>query len=242
MRNWKLALALLGCTAVVGCAGSSDEEPADTGTGMQTPVDMGTDNATPSIPAEDGSSDPAPSEGGEGIEIPEDGESSGGDPYPECPREMVEVPPPYAGTGPAWTQEEFMACQQMCGMDQTCFNEENCPGIDEFDLCANSEIFQCSAVAGGTCRVEYENVVCCINIAGCAPDDQACAETNCGQDIAAMQQCITNDIPCLQQAVGGCLGPAPAAGTMTIPADAASTPAFFSRELLTEQAMLQTVL
>lgn len=247
MRTWKLGLALLACMAVVACGDDSD---GSTDTGMTTdpgtaPGDMNMDDS-PSLPmpGED-STDPSTGGGGDtggdtdgdGLEIPDE-ESSGGDPYPECPREMIETPPPFDGAKPAWTQEEFMACQQTCGMDQSCFTEENCPGLDNFDLCANSEIFACSANDAGACRLEYENVVCCINIAGCAGDDIECAQLNCGADITAMQTCIQADMPCLQQAVGACIAPA---GTGANMVPAAASMGIQSRGAL-EQVLLQTAL
>lgn len=129
------------------------------------------------------------------------------DPYPDCARDQVELPPAYEGPRPAWTQQQFMDCQQVCGMDQSCFNEDNCPGIDQFDACANDEILRCSASVGALCRVEYENRTCCAELAGCDVDDASCAELPCASEVTAQQACIQNDAPCLQQAVGTCVGP-----------------------------------
>jgi hypothetical protein len=210
-------LVLSGMSFACGSDGGDD----DKGTTMDPATGNGSGNGG------DGSADGDGDNGG-GIEIP--GETSGGgeaeDKYPECPREDIAAEfPGYNGEGGAitMTQADFMACQQKCGQDQACFTEENCPGLDAFNACANTEILVCSAKSGGECRDEYENLVCCANEFMCAPDDSACVQGNCGVEVTGIQTCIQSDMTCLGSALSACLAPPSTGDAATNPGNGTGT-------------------
>ncbi len=160
--------------------------------------------------------------GGGTIDIPDEGSGGGADvvPFPECPREQIPAEfTPYAGEL-TLTMSEYTACSTMCGQDESCYVDANCPGIEAFNDCFNTEVIGCSAGGSGMCRKEYENFVCCADSFQCAPDDQTCVMTNCANEIAMVAPCVQGDRTCLQQGGAKCLAPEPAPGSEPAPAPA----------------------
>jgi hypothetical protein len=136
--------------------------------------------------------------------------------YPECAREDIDVPPRYQGRL-RFTEQNLRACQQRCGQNQGCYTEQNCPGIDAFNDCANSSLLRCTASERGSCRAEYENAVCCLDDAGCAQNDNACADRQCGGDIAELQMCVDANDACRQETLRECLAPTSPFGAAQLP-------------------------
>ncbi len=153
-----------------------------------------------------------------GIDIPDAGSPGGEEevPFPECPRE--DIPAMFdAYTGPkTMTQAGYMACSTKCGMDNSCYTEANCPGVDAFNDCLNTEVIGCTAKAKGSCREEYENFVCCADGNKCGQDDTACIQGKCGGEIMKIQDCLPMDMACLQAAGGTCFAPAAPATAVSL--------------------------
>jgi hypothetical protein len=185
MKKWTLAIAVLALGAV---ACGDDDNDGNKGDGGASNGDNngGTNNGG--------------STNNNGVVIPDGG---GGD---ECPRdEIPDTWDKYEGEL-TMTQTGFMECQMKCGTDESCFTEANCPGLDLFDECANTNLIACTGASDGECRMPYEDLLCCAAEAGCDGDAGAdCVSDNCETELTAVQGCIDTDMDCLQEALISCL-------------------------------------
>jgi hypothetical protein len=215
MRKLMFLMLLLSGLSLVACGGDDDKGDGNSDDGADDNGDNGDgDNSDGTEETTDPIGDGEDDDDDGSVIIPDAG--SGGDDGEDVvstcdPALAAMIPDPfpgYEGDKP-FSQADLMACQAMCGMDQACYTEANCPGLDLFDECANAEIIKCSgSSATGQCRVQIENFLCCVNVNMCGDTDQACVMNKCGAELTGIQGCIQADTACTmnQGILASCLG------------------------------------
>ncbi len=147
------------------------------------------------------------------------------DPFPSCDRDAVDAYPDEHTADDVWSLEEFMACQTKCGMDEACFTDANCPGLDGFDTCFSNVVTACLTASDGDCRTPWENTDCCSQANNCLPEGTTqaafdmCIADNCQKYVDDTRACFDEQIdfnaqivdPCLRKTIETCL---PAGGGM----------------------------
>ncbi len=101
-----------------------------------------------------------------------------------------------------FTRQQFMQCLNLCGQNDACRNEANCPGIQSFNACIRQESLACSARPGGACRIDFESFQCC-SLERCV-DDGACVSQMCSFEAAVLKACLPKDYNCVSTAAELC--------------------------------------
>ncbi len=187
MRAW-MSLVLL--VSMMGCGDSDKRVSTDGGS------DGGNTNGETNRPDDSG----AITGGTNPDAAPED-------PWKDCDREMTtkEIQG-YTGPKPTFSQADLNKCVELC-MDKSddCYSDENCPGVEDWEICLNRNAFACSASEGKACRTEYENVECCGLASGC--EALSCVEDKCPAEATALRDCRAADTACGTSARSACFGP-----------------------------------
>lgn len=116
----------------------------------------------------------------------------------------------YTGPAPTFTQVNFEACRDLCGDVDSCYTEQNCPGLTTFISCADEEIGKCSYSLGGSCRAEAETALCCAYDSTCSGQD--CWIDECAAELNTAQTCANQDENCTRKGYIECFAPSLCSG------------------------------
>jgi len=175
-----------------------------------------------------GDGDKTPGGDGDHTAIPDAGSTGGkpvGNMYPQC---TPAVPVTFMGYNgeKKFTKEADMACSTKCGMDQTCYTDANCPGLETFQSCVVQNGASCEAPKGTACRDKFVDLLCCLNTE-CLAADKKSIDPNCTKCDALNKSyidCFTADTKCFNDtALDACYATGASSGDAGTPDSDAGT-------------------